>query len=215
MPIGLVGCKYGMTRIFTDDGVSIPVTVIHVDSNRVTQVKTVEIDGYRALQITAGSQLPSRINKPLAGHYAKSNVQAGRGLWEFSLEDKEGEEITLGQELKVDLFEVGQKVDIAGTTKGKGFAGTIKRHHFRSQDATHGNSLSHRVPGSVGMNQSPGRVFRGKKMAGQLGNVRRTIQNQEVVRIDNDKNLLFVKGVVPGAIGGYVVIRSSVKSGEK
>jgi large subunit ribosomal protein L3 len=215
MPIGLVGCKYGMTRIFRDDGVSIPVTVVHVDANRVTQVKTIQNDGYRALQIAAGTQLASRINKPMAGHYAKAGVQGGRGLWEFTLLDNEGEEITLGQELRVDLFQVGQKIDIAGTTKGKGFAGTIKRHHFRSQDATHGNSLSHRAPGSVGMNQSPGRVFRGKKMAGQLGNVRRTIQNQEVVRIDTEKNLLFVKGVVPGAIGGYVMIRLSVKRREK
>ncbi len=215
MPIGLVGCKYGMTRVFNDDGLSIPVTVLYIDANRVTQVKTKETDGYRSLQVAAGSQLASRINKPLAGHYAKAGAQAGRGLWEFPLQDGEGEEIVSGHALTADLFQVGQKVDISGITKGKGFAGTIKRHHFRSQDATHGNSLSHRAPGSVGMNQSPGRVFRGKKMAGQLGNVRRTMQNQEVVRVDAEKNLLFVKGVVPGAIGGYVLIRSSVKKREK
>ncbi len=211
MPLGLVGQKYGMTRIFTDEGVSIPVTVILVDANRVTQVKTLEKDGYRALQITAGNQAASRVVKPLAGHYAKANVQAGRGLWEVKLDENEGAEIVAGQELKVDIFQVGQKVDVTGVTKGKGFAGTIKRHHFRSQDATHGNSLAHRMPGSTGMNQSPGRVFKGKKMAGQLGNTRRTALNQQVVRIDENRSLLFIKGAVPGAIGTYVIIKPTVK----
>lgn len=214
MPLGLVGIKYGMTRVFTEEGVSVPVTVIFIDSNRVAQIKTMEKDGYRALQITAGQQAPSRVAKPIAGHFAKWGVEAGNRLWEFALDEKEGEEIASGQELKADLFQVGQKVDICGTTKGKGFAGTIKRHHFRSQDATHGNSLSHRVPGSVGMNQSPGRVFPGKKMAGQLGNVRRTHLNQEVVRIDVEKNLLFISGAAPGAVGGFVVIRPTVKRGK-
>jgi large subunit ribosomal protein L3 len=211
MSISLVGKKYGMTRIFTDEGVSIPVTVILVDSNRVTQVKTLETDGYRALQITAGEQAASRINKPLAGHYAKAGVQAGRGLWEMRLDESEGEEIAPGHELKVDLFEVGQKVDVSAVSKGKGFAGTIKRHHFRSQDATHGNSLSHRKPGSTGMNQSPGRVFKGKKMAGQLGNVNRTALNQPIVRIDLERSLLFVRGAVPGPVGARVIVRRTVK----
>lgn len=214
MPIGLVGIKYGMTRVFTEEGVSVPVTVIFIDANRVAQIKTIDQDGYRAIQVAAGHQAPSRVNKALAGHFAKCGVEAGNRLWEFALNDKEGEELTSGQELKVDLFEVGQKVDICGTTKGKGFAGTIKRHHFRSQDATHGNSLSHRVPGSVGMNQSPGRVFPGKKMAGQLGNVRRSHLNQEVVRVDTEKNLLFIRGAAPGAVGTFVVIRPSVKRGK-
>ena len=215
MSLGLVGLKYGMTRIFTDAGASIPVTALLIDENYVVQVKTNEKDGYRALQVSAGSQLPSRITKPLAGHYAKAGVAAGRGLWEFTLSENEGQDFSVGSRLPTDLFQVGQKVDITGITKGKGFAGTIKRHHFRSQDATHGNSLSHRVPGSVGMNQSPGRVFKGKKMAGQLGNVRRTIPNQEVVLIDIERNLVFVKGVVPGAVGGYVLIKPSVKHAGK
>lgn len=211
MSLGLIGQKYGMTRIFTEGGDSIPVTVIFIDSNRVIQVKTRKTDGYSALQVTAGIQSASRLVKPLVGHYAKAHVEAGRGLWEFKLNDGEVGEIVPGYELSVNIFEVGQKIDITGVTKGKGFAGTIKRHHFRSQDATHGNSLAHRVPGSVGMNQSPGRVFKGKKMAGQLGNVRRTVQNQAIIRIDEGRNLLFVKGAVPGAIGSRVMIRKSVK----
>ncbi len=215
MSIGLVGRKYGMTRVFTGEGVSIPVTALLVDQNYIVQIKTNEKDGYRALQVSAGSQLASRINKPLAGHYAKAGVAAGRGLWEFPLAEGEAEELSVGSSLTMDLFQIGQKVDITGVTKGKGFAGTIKRHHFHSQDATHGNSLAHRVPGFVGMNQSPGRVFKGKKMAGQLGNVQRTLQNQEIVLIDTARNLLFVKGVAPGAVGGYVLIKPSVKHSKK
>lgn len=212
MSIGLVGRKCGMTRIFTEDGVSIPVTVIQVDANRVTQKKTEATDGYCALQITMGKRSASAVNKALAGHYAKAAVEAGRGLWEFTLSEKEAENIVVGHEFKADVFEVGQKVDVRGITKGKGFAGTIKRHHFHSQDASHGNSLSHRVGGSTGMNQSPGRVFPGKKMAGQLGNVQRTAQNQEIVRIDLERGLLFVRGAVPGATNGYLIILPSVKN---
>lgn len=213
MPIGLVGRKCGMTRIFTDEGVSIPVTVISVDT-RITQIKTQETDGYRAVQIASGKRPASSVNKALAGHYAKAGVEAGRGLWEFALSEKEGESITLGQALTADVFQVGQKVDVRGITKGKGFAGTIKRHHFHSQDASHGNSLSHRVGGSTGMNQSPGRVFPGKKMAGQLGNVQRTAQNQEIVRIDTERGLIFVKGAVPGATNNFVMILPTVKRGK-
>jgi large subunit ribosomal protein L3 len=211
MPIGLVGRKCGMTRVFTQDGVSIPVTVFHIDNNRVAQVKTQEQDGYSALQVAAADQLASRINKCMAGHYAKAGIQAARGLWEFTLEETEVANIVCGQELKVDLFKVGQKVDLTGTSKGKGFAGTVKRHNFHTQDATHGNSLSHRALGSTGMCQTPGRVFKGKKMAGQLGNVKSTQQNQEIVHIDLDQSLIFVKGAAPGAKGGYVLIRPSVK----
>ncbi|HRD66519.1 MAG TPA: 50S ribosomal protein L3 [Candidatus Competibacter sp.] len=211
MAIGLVGRKAGMTRVFTEDGVSIPVTLIEVEPNRVTQVKTEQIDGYRALQVTVGSRRASRVTKPMAGHFAKASVAPGRGLWEFRLVGDEGAEIGVGAELKVDLFQVGQKVDVTGTTIGKGFAGTIKRHHFRSQRATHGNSLSHRAPGSIGQNQSPGRVFKGKKMAGHLGAVQRCVQNLEVVRVDVERNLLAIKGAVPGAKGGDVMIKPAVK----
>jgi large subunit ribosomal protein L3 len=214
MPLGLVGKKYGMTRMFTEDGVSVPVTVLHIDNNRVAQLKTTEQDGYRALQIAAGEQLASRVNKPMGGHYAKAGIQAARGLWEFRLDENETCELECGQELKADLFKVGQKVDLTGTSKGKGFAGTVKRHNFRTQDATHGNSISHRAPGSTGMCQTPGRVFKGKKMAGQYGNVRTTQQNQEVVHVDVEQNLIFVKGATPGAKGGYVLIHPSVKGGE-
>lgn len=214
MPMGLVGRKYGMTRVFTEDGVSIPVTVILIDNNRVVRVKTKESDGYSAVQVTAGSKLASRLNKPLSGHFAKWSVEAGNGLWEFRVDENELGEMTSGQEIKNDLFSIGQYVDVTGTSKGKGFAGTIKRHNFRSQDATHGNSLSHRVAGSVGMNQSPGRVFKGKKMAGHLGNERCTVQNQEIVRIDTERSLLFVKGVTPGAVGGRLFVKPSVKRGK-
>lgn len=212
MAIGLVGRKCGMTRLFTEDGASVPVTVIEVDPNRVTQVKSGDRDGYRAVQVTIGSRRANRVNKPQAGHYAKAGVEAGRGLWEFRLDEGEGEDIEVGGELKVDLFEAGQKVDVCGTTIGKGFAGTVKRHNFRTQDATHGNSLSHRAPGSIGQNQTPGRVFKGKKMAGQMGNVRATTQNLEVVRVDAERNLLLIKGAVPGAKGADVVVRPSVKA---
>ena len=215
MTIGVVGRKQGMTRVFTEDGVSVPVTVIEVEPNRVTQVKTAERDGYRALQVTTGARRASRITKPLAGHFAKSNVAAGRGLWEFRLNDGEGEEIAVGAEIKADIFEVGQKVDVSGVTRGKGFAGTIKRHNFSGQDATHGNSLSHRVPGSIGQNQTPGRVFKGKRMAGHMGDVPRSAQNLEVVRVDVERNLILVRGAVPGAPGGNVVIKPSVKARPK
>lgn len=213
MAIGLVGRKAGMTRIFTEDGVSIPVTVIEVEPNRVTQVKSLTSDGYRALQVTTGTRRANRITKPEAGHFAKAGVEAGRGLWEFRLGDGEGEDIAVGAELKVEaVFQPGQLVDVTGTTIGKGFAGTIKRHHFKSQRATHGNSLSHRAPGSIGQNQSPGRVFKGKRMAGQMGAVRRSIQNLEVVRIDAERNLLLIKGAVPGAKGGNLIVRPAVKA---
>jgi large subunit ribosomal protein L3 len=212
MTIGVVGRKRGMTRLFTEDGVSVPVTVIEVTPNRVTQVKTVDNDGYRALQVTAGERRASRITKPLAGHFAKAGVQAGRGLWEFRLTDGEGEGIEVGAEIRVDIFETGQKVDVRGTTRGKGFAGAIKRHNFSAQDATHGNSLSHRAPGSIGQNQSPGRVFKGKRMAGHMGDVSRSAANLEVMRVDPERNLVLVRGAVPGAPGGNVIIRPSVKT---
>lgn len=212
MTIGLVGRKVGMTRVFTDEGASVPVTVIEVEPNRVTQLKTDEADGYRAVQVTTGTRKASRVNKSMAGHFAKAGVEAGRGLWEFRLADGEGDELAAGAEIKVDIFEAGQKIDVTGTTIGKGFAGGVKRHNFRMQDATHGNSLSHRAPGSIGQNQTPGRVFKGKKMAGQMGNVTRTAQTLEVVRVDADRNLLLVKGAVPGAKGGNVIVKPAVKA---
>ncbi len=212
MAIGLIGRKAGMTRVFTEDGVSIPVTLIEVEPNRITQVKTEETDGYRALQITVGNRRPSRVTRPMAGHFAKAGVAPGRGLWEFRLGEGEGDDFGVGAELTVDRFQAGQKVDVTGTTIGKGFAGTIKRHHFRSQRASHGNSLSHRAPGSIGQNQSPGRVFKGKKMAGHLGAARRTVQNLEVVRVDAERNLLAIKGAVPGHKGSDVMIRPAVKA---
>ena len=208
--IGLVGKKVGMTRIFTEDGVSIPVTVIEVEANRVTQVKDLANDGYRAVQVTTGSKKASRVTKPEAGHFAKAGVEAGRGLWEFRL--AEGEEFTVGQDISVELFADVKKVDVTGTSKGKGFAGTVKRWNFRTQDATHGNSLSHRVPGSIGQNQTPGKVFKGKKMAGQLGNERVTVQSLDVVRVDAERNLLLVKGAVPGATGGNLIVKPAVKA---
>lgn len=211
MALGLVGRKCGMTRIFTDEGVSIPVTVIEVEPNRVSQVKTTANDGYRAIQITLGVRRASRVNKAAAGHFAKAGVEAGRGLWEFRLAEGEGEDIAPGLEIKVNLFQAGQKVDVAGTTIGKGFAGTIKRHHFTMGDATHGNSLSHRAPGSIGQRQTPGRVFKGKKMAGHLGNVTRSAQTLEIVRVDEARNLLLVRGAVPGPKGGDVIVRPAVK----
>lgn len=212
MTIGVVGRKHGMTRVFTEDGVSVPVTVIEVEPNRVTQVRTEEHDGYRALQVTTGTRRASRVTKPLAGHFAKSGVAAGRGLWEFRLNEGEGVDIEVGAEIKADIFEIGQKVDVSGITRGKGFAGVIKRHHFAGQDRSHGNSLSHRAPGSIGQNQSPGRVFPGKRMAGHMGDVPRSAQNLEVVRIDVERNLILVRGAVPGAPGGNVVIKPSVKA---
>ena len=212
MTMGLVGRKCGMTRVFTEDGASVPVTVIEAQPNRITQVKTAENDGYRALQVTAGSRKASRVSKPEAGHFARAKVEAGDLLCEFRLADNDGSEHELGAELKVDLFEVGQKVDVTGTSIGKGFAGTVKRHNFRTQDATHGNSLAHRAPGSIGQNQTPGRVFKGKKMSGHMGNERSTVQNLEIVRVDTDRNLLLIKGAVPGSKGGSVIVRPAVKA---
>jgi large subunit ribosomal protein L3 len=212
MTMGLVGRKRGMTRVFTEDGLSIPVTVIEAQPNRITQVKTVETDGYRALQVTAGSRKASRVSKPEAGHFAAAKVEAGDLMTEFRLDDGDDGEFEMGGEIKVDLFSEGQKVDVIGTSKGKGFAGTVKRHNFRTQDATHGNSLAHRAPGSIGQNQTPGRVFKGKKMAGQLGNVRRTAQNLEVVRVDAERNVLLIRGSVPGSAGGQVVVRPAIKA---
>lgn len=212
MTIGIVGRKAGMTRVFTDEGASLPVTVIEVEPNRITQLKSVEIDGYRAVQITTGTRKASRVTKPMAGHFAKAGVEAGRGLWEFRLDDGEGEELAAGNEIKVDMFEAGQKIDVCGTSIGKGFAGGIKRHNFSMQDATHGNSLSHRAPGSIGQNQTPGRVFKGKKMAGHMGNVKTTTQNLVVVRVDAERNLLLVKGAVPGTKGGNVIVVPAIKA---
>jgi large subunit ribosomal protein L3 len=211
MTIGLIGRKRGMTRVFTEQGDSVPVTVIEVSPNRVTQVKTVETDGYSALQITLGTKRSSLLTKPEVGHYSKAEVEAGEGLWELRLEDEEGTDLEAGAVLNVEQFETGQKVDVTGTSKGKGFAGGVKRHNFSMQDATHGNSLAHRAPGSIGMCQTPGRVFKGKKMAGHMGDERVTTQNLEVVKIDTERNLLLIKGAVPGAKNGQVSIRPAVK----
>jgi len=210
MAIGIVGRKLGMTRVFTEDGMSIPVTVIEAQPNRVTQLKNADVDGYEAIQVTTGSRKASRVSKPEAGHFAKSGAEAGRGLWEFRLES--AGELEVGSELAVDQFEEGQKIDVTGVSKGKGFAGTIKRHNFRGQDNTHGNSISHRVPGSIGQNQTPGRVFKGKKMSGHMGAERTTTQNLQVVRVDADKGLLLVKGAVPGSKGGDVIVRPAMKA---
>lgn len=220
MAIGVVGRKSGMTRVFTEDGASVPVTVIEVTPNRITQVKSAATDGYAAVQVTTGEARQNRVKKPSAGHFAKANTAAGRGLWEFRLDgDKAGgdkgvadEAVAVGAELSVDQFEAGQKVDVRGVSKGKGFAGAIKRWNFAGQDNSHGNSISHRAPGSIGQCQTPGRVFKGKKMAGHLGNVQVTAQNLEVVRVDADRNLLLVKGAVPGPAGGNVYIRPAVKA---
>lgn len=211
MSVGLVGRKCGMTRVFTGEGVSIPVTVIEVSPNRIAQIKTVETDGYRAIQVTAGQRRASRVSKPMAGHFSKAGVEAGDVTLEHRLTNADAEEIKLGDQLTVDSFKEGQSVDVRGVSKGKGFAGGVKRHHFKMQDATHGNSLSHRAIGSVGQCQTPGRVFKGKKMAGQMGNVKRCVQNQKVVRVDVERNLLLIKGTVPGAPGGLVTILPSVK----
>ncbi|MBT8089082.1 MAG: 50S ribosomal protein L3 [Gammaproteobacteria bacterium] len=212
MTMGLVGRKCGMTRVFTEDGISIPVTVVEAQPNRITQVKTVETDGYRALQVVAGSRKASRVVKPAAGHFAAAKVEAGDLITEFRIADGDETEYQIGTELRVELFDEGQKVDVVGTSIGKGFAGTVKRHNFSMQDATHGNSLAHRAPGSIGQNQTPGRVFKGKKMSGQMGNVRRTVQNLEIVRVDGERNLLLIKGAVPGHRGGSVVVRPAVKA---
>jgi len=212
MSIGLVGRKCGMSRVFTDDGRSIPVTLIEATPNRVTQVKTIETDGYNAVQVCAGTKRSALINKPLAGHYAKAKVEGGRGLWEFRLDDGEIGKFEVGGELKADeIFTVGQKVDVAGISKGKGFQGTIKRYHFTMGDATHGNSLSHRSPGSIGQRQTPGRVFPGKKMSGHMGAETQTTQNLKVVKVDAERGLIAVRGAVPGAPGGDVIVRPTSK----
>lgn len=209
MSIGLIGRKQGMTRVFTEDGVSIPVTVVEVEPNRVSQVKTIETDGYVAIQLTVGNKRANKVSKAEAGHFAKANVEMGDSTREFTVAD--ASEYEAGKELTVELFEAGQKVDVTGTSKGKGFAGAIKRHNFSMQDATHGNSLSHRAPGSIGQCQTPGRVWKGKKMAGHMGAVRNTVQSLEVVRVDVERNLLLIKGAVPGATGGRVVVQPAVK----
>jgi len=213
MSLGLVGRKCGMTRIFAEDGASIPVTVVEVEPNRITQVKSVEAEGYQAVQVTVGERRASRVTKSAAGHYAKANTEAGRGLWE--LRGDVDDSLVLGSELTVSAFEAGQKVDVTGTSKGKGFAGGVKRWNFQMQDATHGNSISHRAPGSIGQCQTPGRVFKGKKMAGHMGARQVTVQSLEVVRVDAERNLLMIKGAVPGAPGGDVVVRPSVKLSNK
>ena len=211
MTVGLVGRKSGMTRVFTEDGVSVPVTVVEITPNRVTQIKELETDGYRAIQVTAGRRKASKVSKPEAGHFAKAGVPAGAGLWEFRL-DNSDETFEVGSELTIERFEQGQKVDVAGRSKGKGFQGVVKRWNFRTQDATHGNSLSHRAPGSIGQCQTPGRVFRGKKMSGHMGDERVTTQGLEVVRVDMERNLLLIKGAVPGAPGGDVIVCPTVKA---
>ncbi|AZZ94617.1 MULTISPECIES: 50S ribosomal protein L3 [unclassified Hahella] len=212
MAIGLVGRKAGMTRLFEDDGAAVPVTVIQVEKNVIAQVKSLEVDGYRAIQVASGSVKASRVNKPMAGHFAKAGVEAGRVVCEFTLDATDSAEYKVGDEVPVTIFEAGQKVDVSGRSKGKGFAGVIKRWNFSTQDATHGNSLSHRAPGSIGQNQSPGRVFKGKKMAGQMGNKNVTVQTLKIVRVDEEKGLLLIKGAVPGATGADVVIKPAVKA---
>lgn len=210
MTIGIVGVKRGMTRVFTEEGRSVPVTVIEASPNRITQLKTASTDGYSAIQVTFGDIKPTHVNKPLAGHFSKANVEAGRTIREFRCD--ENGELTVGDSLTVAAFEAGQKVDVTGQSKGKGFAGVVKRHNFQMQDATHGNSVSHRAPGSIGQCQTPGRVYKGKKMAGHMGAAQVTTQRLEIVRVDEENNLLLVKGAVPGATGGDVIIRPSIKS---
>lgn len=211
MTIGIVGRKCGMSRVFTDDGRSIPVTLIEASPNRITQVKTVASDGYTAIQVTAGNKRAALVNKPLAGHYAKAKVEAGRGLWEFRVEEGKIGDYQVGGEIKADIFSVGQIVDVQGVSKGKGFQGTIKRWNFTMGDATHGNSLSHRAPGSIGQRQTPGRVFPGKKMAGHMGAETRSAVNLEVVKVDLERGLIAVKGSVPGMPGGDVIVRPAAK----
>ncbi len=213
MNIGIVGRKCGMTRIFADNGASVPVTVIEVQPNRITQVKSAAADGYHAVQVTCGARKPSRVPRPQAGHFAKAGTEAGRGLWEFRVaSESELDGLEPGGVVTVERFTAGQLVDVSGTSKGKGFAGVVKRWNFSTQDATHGNSLSHRAPGSIGQNQTPGRVFKGKKMAGHMGAERVTVQNLEVVRVDVERNLLLVKGAVPGAEGGNLIVRFACKA---
>ncbi|MBP9742226.1 MAG: 50S ribosomal protein L3 [Burkholderiales bacterium] len=213
MSLGLLGQKLGMTRVFDDDGSSIPVTVVAVGGNRIVQVKTVETDGYNAVQLAFGTRRASRVNKAIKGHYAKAGVEAGSVLGEFRLNSDELSGLSVGSVVEVSNFTVGQLVDVTGTSKGKGFSGVIKRHNFSSNRASHGNSRSHNTPGSIGQRQDPGRVFPGKKMAGQLGNIQVTIQNLEVVRVDVERGLLLIKGAIPGSVSGNVVVRRSVKAG--
>lgn len=213
MSLGLIGRKIGMTRIFTENGDSLPITVVDVAGNRVTQIKTSDTDGYSAVQVAFGRKRPIRVNKPLAGHFSKAGCEAGSVLKEFRVaSDEEAKQLALGSFVEIDMFQVGQKIDVSGITIGKGYAGSIKRHHFSSNRASHGNSKAHRKPGSIGMAQDPGRIFPGKRMSGHLGNEKRTTQNLEIIRIDKDRNLLLIKGCVPGAKGGEVIISSSVKS---
>lgn len=212
MTLGLIGRKRGMTRIYTAEGEAVPVTVVEVEANRVTRVKTPESDGYSAVQVTTGSKHRNRISKPEGGEFSKISMEVGRGLWEFRLSDGQSSELKTGDEVRVDLFEAGALVDVTGTTIGKGFAGTIKRHNFSMGDATHGNSLSHRAPGSIGQRQTPGRVIKGKRMSGHMGNKQRTTQRLQVVRVDVDRSLLLIKGAVPGSRGSDVIIKPSVKA---
>lgn len=213
MSIGLVGSKKGMTRVFTEAGDSVAVTVVEVLPNVITQIKSQETDGYSALQVTTGKKKANRVNKPAKGHFAKANVEPGRGLWEFTVAEDKLASHQVGGEIKVDIFNEGQLVDVTSVSKGKGFAGTVKRYNFKTQDATHGNSLSHRVPGSIGQNQSPGRVFKGKKLPGHMGAKQVTVQSQQLVAIDAERNLLLIKGTVPGAPGSDVIVKSAVKAG--
>jgi len=212
MALGVVGRKIGMTRVFDESGVSTPVTVVHVEKNRITARMTAETDGYESVQVTAGDKKTSSLSKAEVGHFAKAGVTAGRGLWEFRLGEGEGEELAVGGEIGLELFEAGQKVDVTGTSIGKGFQGGVKRHNFQTQDATHGNSLAHRAPGSIGQNQTPGRVFKGKKMAGHMGSERTTTQNLMVVRIDEERDVILIRGPVPGPKGGDVLIKPAVKT---
>ena len=211
MSIGLIGKKIGMTRVFTADGISTPVTVVEVSPNRITQLKSVETDGYSAIQVTTGSVHAGRVSKPKAGHFAKAGVEAGRGLYEFRADPVEVEGLEVGSEMTVESFSGVAVVDVTGTTKGKGFQGGIKRHNFSMQDATHGNSISHRSNGSIGQNQTPGRVFKGKKMSGHMGDVRQTTQNLDLVQVDAENGLLLIKGAVPGAKNSTVIVRKAVK----
>ena len=211
MSLGLIGRKLGMTRVFTEDGASLPVTVVQVGHNRVVQVKRAASDGYDAVQVTAGVSKPSRVSRPEAGHFAKASVQPGRGLWEFRLDADQVSSMNPGDEIGVNLFAPGQVVDVTAQSKGKGFQGVVKRHNFSMQDATHGNSLSHRAPGSIGQNQTPGRVFKNKKMAGHMGAARTTVQNLKVVRVDEDRGLLLIQGAVPGAPNNDVIVRPAIK----
>lgn len=212
MTIGVVGRKAGMTRVFTEDGVSIPVSVVEVQPNRITQIKTTDTDGYQAIQVTTGSRRASRVSKPMAGHFAKAGVESGRGLWEFRVNGDDAAEMAIGGEIDVSIFEAGQKIDVTGRSIGKGFQGGIKRHNFSTQDMSHGNSISHRSNGSIGMCQTPGRVIKGKKMSGHMGDVKTTTQSLELVRVDEERGLLLIKGSIPGAKGGDVIIKPAIKA---